>query len=235
MANILVCSMYKSGSNHIADSLANLLGCHRTFLSAPGEGYAQDAQRLDPISMAALFNRLDGMVYLQHILGTRANVSLIKYFGAYTIVTMRKLFPALHSLRRYEELLIKDGRKDDKYINKDWPNWSDEDKWRWLAYNAIPWYYQHYVSWGSADIPKHIVWFEKHFENQVASAERMCDFLGVTAKYSDIEKAFLHKNSNYTSDRTEYPMPDFVRDIAYDQARGWGLWETPIRRQLLDD
>jgi len=235
MSNVLVAGMYRSGSNHISDSLAKTLGSHRTYLNKAGEGYAQDAQRLDHQVADVLFNRLNGMVYLGHIMGTKYNLGVIRVFEPRVIVTMRRLFPALHSLRRYEEALVADGRKDDRYINNDWPSFTNEQKWLWVAYNTIPWYYQHYVSWMKAELPhKMIVWYEEHFADQVASAKRMFEFLGVEGLTDErIGKGFEHFNSNYTKDRTVFEMPKFVREIARDQARGWGLWEERIVEDLL--
>ena len=235
MSNILIASFYKSGSNHIADSLASLLGSRRTFLHKSGEGYAQDTQRLDPHVADIMFNRLDGMIYLGHVMGTRHNLGIINVFKPSTIVTMRKLFPCLHSLRKYDDRLVREDKKGNAYSNDDWPCLTNEQKWLWVAYNAIPWYYQYYVSWMKADLDYLPVWYEDHFSDQIASAKRILKFLNVCGLSDEqISKSFLHFNSGYTQDRSVIEMPVFVREIAYNQARAWGPWEKRIVEELLD-
>jgi len=235
MSNIFVGSFYRSGSNHISGSLANLLGCNRTYLHSSGEGYAQDPQRLDLNIANIMFGRFDGMVYLGHLMGTKYNVGILKAFGPSVIVTMRKLIPCLHSLRRYEDALVADGLKDDKYFNAEWPTYTNKQKWGWVAYNIIPWYYQCYVTWMKADIPHMTVWFERHFADQIASVRDMLKFLGVDGVPQEhIEKCFLHKDINYTKTRTIHEVPQFVSDEAYKQAECWGQeWGDRIVRDLL--
>ena len=233
MSNILIASAYKSGSNHIADSLAALLGSSRTYLNKPGEGWAQDPQRLDHYTMDIMFNHLNGMVYLQHVLGTKYNLGLIKAFKPFVIITMRKLIPSLHSLRKYGDIMVEDGRWDDKYL-VEWPKLSNDEKWAWVAINTIPWYYQFYVSWMSAQVPRHIVWFDDHFKDQVKSTQEMLNFLGVEKPPEEIEAAFNHKNSNYTKDRTELEVPGFVKNYADAAALAWGKpWAQMIQEDLL--
>lgn len=236
MSNILVSGAYRSGSSHIAESLAHLFGSHRSYLHKAGEGYAQDSQRLDPHVVSVMFDRMQGMIYLSHATGSKYNAGIIKAFKPFTIVCMRKLLPSLHSLRRYEDFLVNDGRKDDKYFNQDWPSYTDYQKWFWIAYNAIPWYYQFYVSWMKTDCPHHLVWYEEHHKDQVASAQKIMDFLGVNTTDEDIANHFLpiHKNSNYTKSRETFKIPRFVKKIAMSQANAWGpTWGPKIVEDLL--
>lgn len=236
MSNIVMASAYKSGSNHIADSLANAIGARRSHLGFPKEGWAGDPQTLDARACETLFNRFGGMVYLQHICGTPNNLALLRVFQPYVIVIQRRLFPTLHSLRKYGDRMMGEGKIQTIPFISHWDTLNNEDKWRWVAYNTIPWLYQYYVSWQKVDDPMlTYVWYEDHFADQVASARKMLKFLGESEPPQEkIETAFLHKESNYTQDRSVYEMPQFIRDMAYDQAKAWGLWEEKIVRDLLD-
>jgi hypothetical protein len=238
MSNILIASAYKSGSNHIADSLANALGARRTHLIRPKEGWAGDAQSLDARACEILFNRFNGMVYLQHICGTPSNLGLLRVFQPHVIVIQRKLLPTLHSLRKYGDKMMGDGKIQTIPFISHWDSLTSNDKWRWVAYNTIPWLYQFYVSWQKqADDPRLLhIWYEDHFADQIASAQGMLNFLGEPEiPRKDLEKAFFHKDSNYTQDRTELRIPEFVKDIALAQAWGWGIWSEKIARDLIGE
>jgi len=229
-------SAYKSGSNHIADSLANVLGARRTYLIAAKEGWAGDPQRLDPHACEVLFNRFRGMVYLQHICATPNTLGLLRVFQPHVIVIQRRLLPTLHSLRKYGDRMMGEGKIQTIPFISHWDGMDNDGKWKWVAYNTIPWLYQYYVSWQKQKTdPKLMhVWYEDHFADQVGSAREMLNFLGEPEPPREkIEAAFFHKESNYTQDRTVYEIPKFVVDIAYDQAKSWGLWEEKIVRDLL--
>ncbi len=233
MSNIIVAGAYRSGSSHIAESLARYLGSKRTWIGGNLAGYGMDPQRLEAPVMDTLFTRFSGMVYLAHIQGTFANVGLIKAFDPHVIVVTRKLFPQLHSLRRYEEFLFNQGTKF-RHLNSDWGEFDNEQKWRWLAYNVIPWSYAFHVSWLKAEgFRKYMTSFEEHFKDQMTNGLGMLQFLGVDVSLTKVHGAFFHKDANYMKDRTEYPMPDFVRTIAYDQAMAWGPWTHRIVEDLL--
>jgi hypothetical protein len=115
-----------------------------------------------------------------------------------------------------------------------WGELNDNEKWAWISYNTVPWFYQFYVSWQRADVPVHRVWYEEHFADQVLSAKKMLNFLEVPEPPDElIAKAFHHKNANFTQDRTEIPVPEFVHDVAYDMTSGWGTWTETLREDLL--
>ena len=235
MSNILISGAYRSGSNHIAESLARTLGSNRSILSVSREGWASDPQRLSNPVCDALFNRIDGMVYLQHVFASPNNLGLIKVFKPYTIVCLRKLIPSLHSLRKYGDAMAADNRLKSIPFAAHWNELDNNGKWAWVANNTIPWFYQFYVSWMRVkNIPIHFVWYEEHFADQEKSAEDILKFLGMAGVPREhLTQAFQHKDANYTKDREDLPVPDFVYRIAESQVDGWGPWEKKLRRDLL--
>lgn len=239
-ADIMVVSSYRSGSNHISDSLANLIGATRTFLSGTREGWCGDNQRIDLAAANALWQRLHGIVYLQHIFATEHNLGVIRALdpSPFVIVAQRRLIPSLHSLRGYADRMIEDGRaKSIPNLPPDWGDLNNYSKWMWIAYTTIPWYYQFYVSWNRAEYPVHFVWYKEHFRDQIASVKKMLQFLGVPdGTFSDeqIKASFFHKNSNFTDVKPKFDIPQEVYDLAYDQSYSWGEhWGSKIREDLL--
>lgn len=235
MSNILVAGAYRSGSNHIAESLSRVFGTKRSILCNAREGWATDPQRLSAPICDTLFNRVDGMVYLQHIMASPHNVGLINVFKPSVIVCMRKLIPSLHSLRKYGDAMAEDNRLHSVPFIEHWNKLDNEGKWAWVAYNTIPWFYQFYVSWMRVtDFPIHFVWYEKHFADQEKSAADILKFLGVSGVPQELLiEPFEHKDANYTKNRKKLPVPDFVRDFSMAAIKGWGPWKDNIRRDLL--
>lgn len=235
MSNILISGAYRSGSNHIAESLARLFGTRRSILCNAREGWATDPQRLSAPICDAMFNRIQGMVYLQHIFASPHNVGLINVFKPKVIVCLRKLIPSLHSLRKYGDAMARDGRLHSIPFLEHWDELDNNGKWAWVAYNTIPWFYQFYVSWMRVEeFPVHFVWYEEHFADQEKSAESILKFLETPEAPQDvISAAFGHRDANYTKNREELTVPDFILDIAREQSDGWGSWEDKIERDLL--
>jgi hypothetical protein len=232
MSNIVVAGAYRSGSNHIAESLARALGSIRTYLCSPLTGYAMDHQTIDLGAADAIFNRFQGVVFLAHITASKRNLGIFNVLQPKVIVTQRKVIPSIQSLRRYEDIIFKQGNKA-RHVTREWDKWSNDQKWRWIAYYTIPWYYQFYVSWHDADYPVHFVKFEKHFEDQIASGREILRYLDIEARDELITSAFIHKDANYMEDRTEYEIPDWLEPLAIEQAKAWGPWAERIMEDLL--
>jgi hypothetical protein len=231
--NIIVAGAYKSGSNHIAEGLARTVGGHRSYISGTLEGWNRDPQRIDIAAADSMFSRQSGMVYLQHIWGTARNVGILKALDPTlkVVAVYRGLLPSLHSLYRYEELMSGEGRKSG-HLNALWSDFSASQKWMWVTSNAVPWYYNFYASWDRADIPVHFVKYEDHFnDDQMASAKEITQFLGAP---DPTEEAWLHKDANYTKDRTEYEIPGWVRKLAWAMTDGWGPYSDSLKEEFFE-
>jgi hypothetical protein len=118
-----------------------------------------------------------------------------------------------------------------------WDYMNEEQQWKWVAYNMIPWYMSFYASWMAADIPKHIMWYEEAYKDQVVAVRGILKFLGVEDRLTDdkIAEVVNTKDNSFhvgVSGRGNL-VPDFVKDIAEGQARAWGPMYTDIKKDLL--
>lgn len=246
--NILLASMHKSGSKHIRLTLLRMLdGFIKANLTVNVGGNYSDEHRLVDEELAELLKAGRNRVFLHHIKASPTNLRILKKYPVRPIVIMRNALDCLVSLRDAYNSIDESGAGLVP-SEGNWGTWDEEQKFKWLVYNALPWYYSFYLSWKIADISCLNVWYEEHFKDQISSFRRILEhvFEGNMSDHhralmeldGKIEKYSVGKGGGFVtgiSGRGKKEIPSYLIDVAYDMAASWGPeWESQLKFDLLD-
>jgi len=161
--NIFVAAFWRSGSMHIANTLAKILGWRKvTTVGFHGEGLEE--QNVQPLN-AFILLPYGQQVLHQHTKGTPANVQMLQGFNTKIIVCTRNLMDSLVSLKEWSTEGVLPGLQ----VPNNWAKWEDSDQYDWLIRNAVPWYLSFYYSWHTAEIDTLWIDYEKFYSNQVGN------------------------------------------------------------------
>ena len=229
--NILVCAAPKTGSSHIKLSLQKLLNYRSAYAVSDNALYNSAAQ---------IVFHFDEQILHHHIEATPCNVAILNRYSdnVKVVLTLRNVLDCLVSLKDYLEWprVI----APDPGAGADWDGLSDEQKYRWVAYNSTPWYFKFWVMWQSCDVPRIEVWYEDFFEDQVAGVRRILDWVGIEEEYSDeqILSVTNRKEGKFNvgrSGRGREILSQELIDVVYAHADSWGpYWGNRIKEALLD-
>jgi hypothetical protein len=231
--NIYVASGHRTGSMHITFSLAKILDYQVTsgipcFTKRTGA----DEHMITPMTAQTLF-LLDRMVFHTHVKGTHGNVFLLEKFDMPVLITVRNLFDVMMSLKE----------KSDKGIHINgvpspiptpWDHFTEDDKWRWLALNAVPWELQFYASWALCPLNTRWVLYERFYADEVAGMIKILNWLnlpvdeGRVAAILKVDKTNLNVGG---SGRGVKACPDFAKQLVYNQIDAWG---SPFKEKMME-
>lgn len=225
----------RSGSSHLVRSLGKLFD-HR--VTTPQIGFAGRAgtdEHIVNYAVLAVQYTEGRYIYHQHCKATGNNLHILKAHGFTPIVLMRNLYDSLVSV--FDQMPASPHMTMPGAFRPPWEGMSEEQQWSWIAYNAIPWYLNFYASWMAADIPKHVIYYDTFYQDQVAGIRGILNFLNVEGNLSDekiAEVVNLKDNSFHVgvSGRGKH-IPDFVTNVAEQQVRAWGALSEDMRRDLL--
>lgn len=232
LPNIFITAGYRTGSTHIAKSLARILRYRRTTVIAPGGSIGDEGHRIDPPAADVLFP-MGGFIFQCHAKGSPGNLPILQKHGIRPVIVTRNILDSLTSVfHRFNQAT------DTGWLGNPMAGWKslpDRQKWRWLAYNVSPWVISFYVSWLRADIPKLFVPYEGHFRDQVSSIREILEHTGVSklGKVSDedIMKFSDRFDNNFSgsgvSGRGKREVPEEYRDMVLDQVKSWGSGHWP--------
>ena len=228
--NIYVTSGHRTGSMHITFSLARILDYQVTsgipcFTRRTGA----DEHMITPMAAQTLF-LLDRMVFHTHIKGTHGNVFFLEKAEMPVLITVRNLFDVMMSLK---EKIEKGNHINGVPCPIPWTNFSEDDKWRWLALNAVPWELQFYVSWARCILNTRWVLYERFYADEVAGMIKILNWLDLPVDEGRIAAILKVDKTNFNvgvSGRGVKACPDFAKDIVYSQIDAWG---SPFKEKML--
>lgn len=236
--NIFVSAFMRSGSSHIVRSLARLLD-HR--VSTPQVGFAGEAGTDEHIINYNVLNilHLEGDYVLHHhAKATGNNLRILQTYGYRPVVVLRNVFDSLVSV--YEQMEVSPHMTVPGVFRPPWEHMADHERWQWMAENMIPWYYSFFASWNAADIPKHFIYYEDYYKDQLKGMKAMLDFLEVPdALYpsnKEIEDAVRRKDARFnfgTSGRGQLGVPNNIKKLAVRMAHSWGPFGKEIENGIL--
>lgn len=216
---IIVTSMHRSGSTHIAKTItAAKPGVYHpaSFLSL---GTVGD----DPHGLLYEYAqhhkvRLDSLPFVMHS-HTLASAGTVQILDASNIdkivVVTRNVMDALASVC----VAHNDGAlMPNVHLPKGWTEWSPEEQMMFLIHNLAPWMFAFYVTW-SQRVPQAIlVNYKKHYADEKAGNKRIFDYLGI-----DSDKAFKFSEEDDRRISGEKPkVTEYMRVALDDIAKSWG-------------
>ena len=230
--NILICASPKSGSSHIKLLLQKLLRYRSAYAATDNVLYTPAAQ---------VVFEYDEQILHHHVEATPCNVAILNRYQdeVKVVLTFRNVLDSLVSMKDYLErpTVIPPSRMEP---GADWARLDDEDKYKWVVYNATPWYFRFWVQWKSCDVPRHEVWYDEFFKDQVSGIRDILDWVGIDDFYGDDEIAIVsrHREGKFNvgrSGRGKELLPKKLIDVVYKNADSWGpYWGSRIRHELLE-
>jgi hypothetical protein len=131
-----------------------------------------------------LFTPRNRFLFYGHMRAIGRNVKLLAAYKVPTVVMNRNLLDCIVSWKESCDIDHAAGRGD-QYIfapiyGAKWDGLTEEQKYEWILYNVVPWYYSFYQSWkGAAKVmPIHRIWNKDFYENQETGFQGILDFLG---------------------------------------------------------
>lgn len=225
--NVFVAAQWRSGSTHIAMSLAKCLQWRlATTAGMHGEGWEQ--QNINPLISRVLFP-YGFQVFHQHTWGSPQNVRILATHKVPVLVITRNILDILVSLYEHGqkahkgEVVAPGMHAPASFFNRD-SEPTEEDEYAWLACHVTPWLLQFYASWHDANIEKMRVSYDGFYKDQVTGVKSIIDFLGQEPPHDKVIEAITALNHNKSvgvSGRGE-GVPDIAKNIVRITAASWG-------------
>ena len=236
--NIFLAAFQRTGSTHLAVTLARLLNYNTSSTVARLAEPADDAHIINPFMAQVLFTQ-HGLIFHQHTLGTSDNVYLLKSYEMPPVVMMSNVLDCMVSLR---ESLNKGPQKIGIYVPKCWAEMPESEQYDWLACNVAPWFFTFYVSWLSAPLDKLVVWYEDYYADQVKWVRKILDHTGLSQHgtatdetIADCARVGDSSRFNVGISGRGVNIPERALDMVYKQAISWGPeWYGKIKRDLIE-
>lgn len=216
--NVFVAGMLRSGSTHIAESLARIMGCRvaRPFYSPTA---SPDEHHADPAVMMPLM--INGSwVFHSHTKGTGNNRHYFQQLKLKPVVVVRNLFDSMISV--YEQMEASPVMSVPGVPRPAWWSMSATQKWKWLLLFFVPWTLAFRDSWQEHAL---IVHYEQHFEDQVKSAQQILKYVDPQFTVTDdaVDSCFKHHKGlgrfNVGVSGRGMSIPADVRDRVLEMTR----------------
>jgi hypothetical protein len=232
--NIFLTSFFRSGSTHVRVTLERLLPGYRSATTVISSGtIGNDGYPSINIFAAQMMFNNPSQIFHQHTCGTSGNVMLLKKAEIKPIIMMRDMLDSMVSLRE----LISTGQPQGIgiYYPDYWMSMDEEEQLWWVVKNLPNFYFTFYLSWMSADIEKHVIWYDQYYKDQVAGIRGILEFAGPEGTVSDdairMASETITPESRFKFGKPgrgrQILTPDMINDIA-DQAMSWGRDEGPV-------
>jgi hypothetical protein len=231
---LYIASGHRTGSMHITHSIGKIIN-HPVTSGIPAAitRTGADEHMIQPMAAQTLF-LLDDMIFHNHARGSAGNALWLKKSGMPVLVTVRNIFDVMMSLKEKSDLGISIPGVPSPL--KDWNTRSEDQKWRWLAYNTAPWELQFFAAWATCGL-KNIRWcvYEKFFADEVGGMIKILEWLGQPINKRKIKKVLKEDKTNLNvggSGRGVKNCPQFAKDIVFAQIDAWG---EPFKMHMLRD
>ena len=230
-SNVFIAAALRSGSTHLTSCLSKLLGLRMGRVNGMhGEG--EEEQNVNPF-LASILMPYGSFVFQQHTRCTSMNKQFIYSFDNRVVVLTRNLYDSLVSLREWsniEDSCIIPGVP----MPDDWREWEEFAQYRWLTYNAVPWYLSFVNSW----LDKKVFWvdYDEHYSDQVSSIKNILNAIKVPLpedkKIAAVASNRIHVRTGI-SGRGDRIFPEELRTPIVRQFGAWGKVEPRLREKLL--
>ena len=236
--NIFVAAFMRTGSSHLVYSMGRMLNYRVTTPQMGFAGKAGTDEHIVNYSVLCVQTQEGNFVFHQHCKGTGNNVHILKAYHFKPIIMMRNLYDCIVSC--WDQMPASPHMTVPGVKRPPWNDMTEEQRWLWMGFNVIPWYYSFYNSWMQADIPKHIVWYDEHYKDQKKSMKKIFKFIDLPKDQwpssekmdKEIEPANTSRLHIGKSGRGE-AVPEIIKVLANDQADQWGPWAKQMKRDLL--
>jgi hypothetical protein len=224
----------RTGSSHIARCTGRIMGLPVQSPRWIHAGrFSTDDHQIDHTLMGAC-KHLGLFVLHQHSKGTGNNVAILKAFGIKPMVIIRNMFDSLVSVK--EQMEITDNMTCPGVPRPEYYELTEGQKWDWISFNLIPWYFQFYASWHYAtQIDRMMIHYRDFYsENNFKVVSKILDWVGYPNPGEEVVAAtHARKDARFNvgiSGRGK-AVPEIVKERAYLQAKSWG----PLEKHLIED
>ena len=227
--NVFITSFFRTKHHHLTETIKRQLGY--TKATTVGTSRHGDDEHIMSIHQAQVLFPMEGLVFDQHMRATGNNSFLLKSHDMKVVVMLRDLYSCLSDLKKnFDDGNTAPGIQRPVY----WDKLDQSKRFRWIAYNATPWFLSFYVSWMQSSIPTYFIWSEDYDKVPGATLSGILGFLGLedwlTGPYTPLP--FEHQVG---------PILGFGEDLPYEcieiienQMESWGTkWEQKMREELI--
>lgn len=185
--NILITSMYRSGSTHIAWSLSRILKWRMASLvTMHGEG--SDTQVIAPVN-AALLLPYGSQVFHHHVAAGTAGLDILSELKVKPVVVLRDLADSLVSVKERIDYIMSaapDACLPGVHLPKFWSTWTEKKKFTWVADFVAPIQVQFRKSWEDQSVVpimtiRYRDFFGDGIRGQVAWTKKILEWHGLSA------------------------------------------------------
>ena len=226
--NIFITSFFRSKHYHLSESLKRHLGYSRA--TTVGLNHHGDDEQVVNLHASQILFGMDGLIFDQH---TRASGNTSTYLAVHdqkVVVMLRDLPSCLSDLKEnFDSGNTAPGIQKPVY----WKRLDEHKKWRWIAYNATPWFLSFYVGWMQSNLDKKIVWSEDYEKVPGAVLSSILGHLELDDWMKSPETTIPWQHNEGPVLGLGNPMPVHCINIIYDQMESWGTrWEKDMREKL---
>jgi len=217
--NIFSADMLRSGSWHIQAGLSALLGWREEILLPLGSGHQE--QNVDAIKTNLLAPKGE-YIFGGHHVAYPETVGMMQAFGMKPMITVRNIYDTVVSIR---EKLDKGDVMPGLWVPQTWQSWDEEQKYEWLANNAVPFQLKLFCSWWQ--YPGEKLWNRYHefYANQKEGFHRILRYYQIEPRHPELmQEVTTRQNINFNvgiAGRGE-KLPRDIRDIIDSQIYSWG-------------
>jgi hypothetical protein len=177
---------------------------------------------ITPTTAQTLF-LLDDLIVHNHSKGTHGNVFYLAKSNIPVLVTVRNIFDVMMSLKEKTERGICIPGIPSPLP---WDGWTEDQKWRWLAYNVAAWELQFYATWATSGIENtRLCVYDKFYADEVTGMVKILEWLKQPIDIPKITKVLKEDKTNKNiggSGRGVKACPDYAKEIVLDQIDAWG-------------
>ena len=223
--NLFIASMWRSGSIHIANTMARLLN-FRSASTTGFHGEGSEQQNINYVSGGILFP-YGRQVFLQHVWASTLNTSMLSSYNIRPVVVMRNISDIIVSLKEHIdnlEIPVIPGIE----IPGRWTVLDDHAKFDWLATHVFPWLMQFYWTWQRTGIDKMFIRYEDFYADQVAGCKKIAEWLELPLPDDAIIKSACGVDDNFVtgkSGRGNQLIPqellDRMKELTEKEIKAW--------------
>ena len=239
--NIFLAASMKSGSTHIKNSFVRL-GFKPASVHTTLPGCVNEDSRVDMGAASVLFP-LGGMVFHHHIRAIGPNAKILDMFDVKPIVLVRNVLDSVVSWKESMDFDVENGlgnyNSHSSVYGAQWKWMNEHEKYQWILYNVVPWYFSFFLSWKNCFKPIPMFHFyEDHFKNEAEGIHKILkhsDTPEFTLPPSAIEKCIGSQDGKFNKGilgRGDDLPRDFKRQVQ-EQAYSWGPNEGRILEEQL--
>jgi hypothetical protein len=236
----------RSGSTHIRNCFLRL-GLKSAPLNCAEPGFYNE-EHMPQRDYTELLVPLGGFCFYYHVRAIGRTVPILRDNAIKPVVTCRNVLDTMVSFRdSHEQGIERLGREGCQYIwlpkhgPYDWHDFSDTQKWMWIASNIAPWLFSFYVSWHESGLDCLFVNYAEHYRDEIAGMNRIIDHLGWKDRPTDacLASVTSPRDGRFNLGKTgrgREVLPAEAIELTYTLAKSWGpAWGPILTKNLLED